>query len=50
MNPPFLFPSLVLSQVLSSLLHQVLRKREGHGLPSLKLLCQGSGMSPVEGP
>ncbi|POI22796.1 hypothetical protein CIB84_013456 [Bambusicola thoracicus] len=49
-SPPFPFPSLVLSQVLSSLLHQVLRKRAGHGLPSLELLCRGSGMSPVEGP
>ncbi|POI26253.1 hypothetical protein CIB84_009997 [Bambusicola thoracicus] len=48
-SPPFPSPSLVLSQVLSSLLHQVLRKRAGHGLPFLELLCRGSGMSPVEG-
>ncbi|POI31186.1 hypothetical protein CIB84_005064 [Bambusicola thoracicus] len=49
-SPSFPSPSLVLSQVLSSLLHQVLRKRAGQGLPSLKLLCRGSGMSPAEGP
>ena len=52
MSPSFLSlpPPLVLSQVLSSLLHQVLTKRAGHGLPSLELLCRGSGTSPVEGP
>ncbi|POI26752.1 hypothetical protein CIB84_009498 [Bambusicola thoracicus] len=49
MSPSFPFPSLVLSQVLSSLLHQVLRKRAGQGLPFLELLCRGSGMSLVEG-
>ena len=49
-SPPFPFPSLVLSQVLSSLLHQVLTKRAGHGLPSLELLCRGSGTSLAEGP
>ena len=49
-SPPFPSPSLVLSQVLSSLLHQALTKSAGHGLPSLELLCWGSGMSPVEGP
>lgn len=49
-SPPFPFPSLVLSQVLSCLLHQVLTKRAGHGLPSSELLCRGSGTSPVERP
>ncbi|POI24556.1 hypothetical protein CIB84_011694, partial [Bambusicola thoracicus] len=50
MSPSFLPPSLVLSQILSSLLHQVLRKRAAQGLPSSELLCRGSGTSPAEGP
>ena len=49
-SPSFPSPSLVFSQVLSSLLHQVLTKRAGHGLPSLELLCRGSGTSLAEGP
>ena len=49
-SPSFPTPSLVFSQVLSSLLHQVLTKRAGHGLPSLELLCRGSGTSLAEGP
>jgi len=50
MSPSFPSPFLVPSQDLSSLLHKVLRKRAGQGLPSLELLYQASSRSPVEGP
>ncbi|POI24903.1 hypothetical protein CIB84_011347 [Bambusicola thoracicus] len=48
-SPSFPSPSLVLSQVLLSVLHQV-PLRAGHGLPSSKLLCRGSGVRPADRP
>lgn len=49
-SPSFPSHTLVPPHNLSSLLHQVLSKRAGHGLSASELLHLSSGKSPAEGP